>query len=293
MLRRRASSAIAILAFFIAGCGSPSASPDRPITLAATTTIEDTGLLEALLEAFHESHRDIRVRAMTGGTGEMLELARRGDVDVVLSHDPAAEEEFVREGHGAERRDLMENDFIIVGPAADPAGIRGMRDAPAALRRIAEAGAIFISRGDESGTHRAERRLWTLAGLEPIAGNGSKDRWYVEAGVGMAEALRLASERRAYILTDRATFLVLGESIALDLRVEGDPRMLNRYGVVRVADSPNPEGARAFVEWLTSAAGQRVVGAFGRDRHGAPLFTPRAETRGPRIGWVPNLETTE
>lgn len=270
---RTASLLIALAA---GGCGPSADPPPRPVTLAATTTLEDSGLLDVLLDAFRAEHPEIAVRALTGGTGEMLELARRGDVDLVLSHDPEAEEDFVRAGHGLERRDVMENDFVVVGPADDPAGVRGLRDAPAALRTIAERGAPFVSRGDDSGTHRAERRLWALAGLEPSAGNRGRDPWYTEAGIGMADALRLADERNAYTLSDRATFTVLRDGLELDLLIEGDPRLLNRYGVVRVSDSPNPDGARTFVGWLTSVPGQRVIAMFGQDRFGQPLFVPLA-----------------
>src|SRR5690606_10422062 len=188
--------AAALAGACLAGCGAaPGGRPD--VMLAATTTLEDSGLLAVLLDAFERAHEGMRVRALTGGTGQVLELGRRGDVDVILSHDAAAESAFVAAGAGAERRPLMYNDFLIVGPAVDPAGVRGLGDAEEALRRIAAARAPFISRGDDSGTHRKERQLWALAGLAPGAG----EAWYSEAGLGMGDALRVASERRAYILT--------------------------------------------------------------------------------------------
>src|SRR5690606_11895780 len=254
----------------LAGCGAASGGPPD-VTLAATTTIEDSGLLAELLHAFEREHPGLRVRALTGGTGQVLELGRRGDVDVILSHDPAAESAFVAAGSGAERRPLMYNDFLIAGPPADPAGIHGLADAAAALRRIAAARAPFISRADDSGTHRKERQLWAAAGLEP----GRDEPWYSEAGLGMGDALRVASERRAYILTDRATYLVMAQGLELVPLVEGDPRLANIYGAIRVRGRDAP-AVRAFVAWITSEGGHAVIGSFGREQFGQPLFLPGA-----------------
>ncbi|HEX7118145.1 MAG TPA: substrate-binding domain-containing protein [Longimicrobiales bacterium] len=275
--RRRLWLRPAVAALLLAACGAGSGAAPRPITLAATTTVEDAGLLAALVEAFRAAHPEVRLRTVTGGTGQMLALAQRGDVDVVLSHDPAAESAFVAAGHGIGRREVMHNDFVIAGPPADPARVRGMRDAAAALAAIADAGAPFVSRGDDSGTHRKERTLWSEAGVRPStrpAAGDAAGRWYIEAGLGMGDALRLADARRAYILTDRATFRVLRDALDLTILVEGDPRLVNRYGVVRVRGAPGADGAAVFVDWLTSEAGRRVIDAFGRDRYGRPLYTP-------------------
>lgn len=248
----------------------------RPVTLAATTTIEDSGLLAELTSAFRAARPATRLRTLVVGTGEALQLGRRGDVDVLLTHDPAAESTFVAEGYGTGRREVMYNDFVLVGPASDPAGIRGMKDAAAALRRIAEDAARFVSRGDDSGTHRKEVSLWRDGGREdPPSFDG-----YVEAGLGMGDALRVADERDAYILTDRATFQTLRDGLDLQVMLQGDPRLSNPYGVVPVAGARNPEGARDFAAWVTSPEGQAVIGRFGLDRFGEPLFHPSARAGG-------------
>lgn len=272
---RRSVLPAALLAAVPAACGGGGGAAP-PVTLAATTTLEDSGVLGELVRAFRAAHPEIPVRTVTGGTGEVLALARRGDVDLVLSHDAAAESAFVAEGYGFERRDVMRNDFVIAGPPADPAGVRGVRDAAAALRAIAAARAPFVSRGDDSGTHRRELLLWREAGARPAAGAGGP---YTEAGVGMGDALRLASARRAYILTDRATFLVLSAELDLEVLVEGDPRLLNRYGLVRVRGARRAADAAAVAEWLTSPAARDVIASFGGGRFGRPLFVP-AEPEG-------------
>lgn len=257
-------------ALLLAACGAGDRATSPPLMLGATTTVEDSGLLSALITAFREAHPDVHVRTVTGGTGEILALGRRGDLDVVLTHDPAAESTFVAEGYGVDPRPVMWNDFVIAGPGSDPAGLRGMRDAAAAFAAIARARATIVSRGDESGTHRKELFLWREAGLG--VPNAAVDRWYLEAGVGMGDALRLASARRAYILTDRATFRVLRPELDLEILVEGDPRLVNRYAATRIRGASQAEAANVFVEWLTSPEGLRVVREFGRDRYGEPLF---------------------
>lgn len=266
----RALVLAASAALLLAACGAGDRPTSPPLTLGATTTLEDSGLLSALITAFREAHPDVHVRTVTGGTGEILALGRRGDLDVVLTHDPAAESTFVAEGYGVDPRPVMWNDFVIAGPGSDPAGLRGMRDAAAAFAAIARARATIVSRGDESGTHRKELFLWREAGLG--VPNAAVDRWYLEAGVGMGDALRLASARRAYILTDRATFRVLRPELDLEILVEGDPRLVNRYAATRIRGASQAEAANVFVEWLTSPEGLRVVREFGRDRYGEPLF---------------------
>lgn len=253
-----------------------TADPSR-LTLVATTTIQDSGLLDSLVSAFGRSHPGIRLRVLTAGTGEALEIGRRGDADVLLTHDPPAESAFVAAGHGRDRREVMHNDFVIAGPAADPAGVRGLRDGPAALARIAAAASPFVSRGDDSGTHRKEIALWK--GVGPAHPGAARGPWYIEAGLGMGEALQLAAERDAYVLTDRATYLTIREDLRLDILVEGDPRMVNRYGVTRVSRGRNAAGALAFAGWITGADGQATIGAFGRERFGRPLFTPAVPER--------------
>lgn len=258
--------ATASLALLLAvGCGE---GDRRTLTLGIPTTVQDSGLLEALLPEFEQAYPRYRLRFVAAGSGELLALGARGDVDALLAHAPAAEERFMADGHGSLRRRVMENDFVIVGPAADPAGVHGMKDAAAALARIAAVGARFISRGDESGTHQKELSL-REAGAAPAGGPG-----YREAGEGMGQVLRAASELGAYTLCDRATLTNLRETLLLDVLVEGDPRLLNIYHVIIVNQAREAEGARAFADWLTSESGRRVIGRYGLERFGASLFRP-------------------
>ncbi|HEX6940662.1 MAG TPA: substrate-binding domain-containing protein [Longimicrobiales bacterium] len=271
--RGRALGLTLLAAALALGCGAGERADPRQIILASTTSTEDSGLFDELLPAFEAAHPEYEVRAIAVGTGEALELGRRKDADVLLVHAPAAESAFVAEGYGVERREVMYNDFVIVGPASDPAGVRGLADAAEALRRIARAGVSFISRGDDSGTHRKELALWRAAGVE--TGGAA----YLEAGQGMGEVLRIASERRGYTLTDRATYLFLKDDLALEVLVEGDARLFNQYGVIPVAGARNAEGAAAFADWITSAEAQSLIARYGVDRFGAPLFTPNARRR--------------
>lgn len=273
--RRRTIPALSMLSLiaFALGCGAGERAQPRQIILASTTSTEDSGLFDELIPAFEAAHPEFAVYVIAVGTGEALELGRRTDADVLLVHAPAAESAFVADGYGLERRPVMYNDFVIVGPADDPATVRGLTDAAEALRRIAEAGAPFVSRGDDSGTHRKELELWQAAALEPgFVG-------YLDAGQGMGEVLRIANERRGYALTDRATFLFLRHALELEVLVEGDERLFNPYGVIPVTGARNTEGAAVFTEWITSAEAQALIGRYGVDRFGMPLFTPDADAR--------------
>jgi len=235
-----------------------------------TTTIEDSGLLAALVAAFEEEHPGIVVRAITGGTGDILEYARRGDVDVVITHDPVAESTFVAQGHARERRDLMYNHFLLAGAINDPADLRNATDAADAFRRMAAAETRFVSRGDDSGTHRRERAIWRELGIDP-----SGRAWYIEAGSGMGDALRLANNRRAYVLTDEGTFLTLKGELELEMLYAGDSlRLLNRYGVMPVHNPRRPAEADSLVNWLTDARGRGVIAGFGVAEVGRSLFIP-------------------
>jgi tungstate transport system substrate-binding protein len=240
------------------------------LTLGATTSIEDSGLLQVLADSFRAAQPEYELVPLAAGTGEVLEMGRRGDVDVVLTHDLPAESAFVAAGAGVDRRDVMSNDFIIAGPPSDPARVRGMHQGARALAQIARARALFVSRGDDSGTHRRERLLWRMA---PFAPDVERDgAWYLEAGLGMGDALRLAGERDAYILTDRGTWLTLRASVPLEALVQGDSLLLNRYGVTRVSRARNAKGAAAFSDWITSARGQSVIERFGLAQYGESLF---------------------
>ncbi len=248
------------------------------ITLASTTSTEQSELFGHLLPIFTRA-TGIAVRVVALGTGQALDVARRGDADVVLVHDRAAEERFVVEGHGGPRRPVMYNDFVILGPAADPAGIAGLRDSAAALRRVATAGAAFVSRGDRSGTHAAELRLWQEAGINPVAGRGA---WYREVGQGMGPALNTAAAQDAYILADRGTWLAFRNRQGLRVLVEGDRRLFNQYGVMVVDPARHPHvqaaAARRFVGWLVSPAGQQAIGRYRIG--GEAVFVPNAQEPG-------------
>lgn len=240
----------------------------RQIYLASTTSTEDSGLFEVLIPAFEAAHPEHSVIVLAVGSGEALEMGRRGDVDILLVHSPAAEEVFVAEGHGTDRRAVMYNDYVILGPAADPAGVRGMTDAARALERIAATGATFISRGDDSGTHHKELALWEAAGIE------SRGEGYREAGQGMGEVLRIADETGGYTLSDRATALFLRDQLAIEILVEGDERLHNPYGVIPITGARNAEGALTFRDWLTGPEARSLIADYGRKIFGQPLFVP-------------------
>lgn len=271
MRRHSSKPATGLLSVAVAlatiGCGGEGR---RALTLGIPTTIQDSGLLDDLLPRFEAAHQDYRLRYVAAGSGELLSLGARGDLDALIAHSPAAEQRFMEDGYGASRRQVMQNDFIIVGPGADPAGIRGVSDAAAALVGVAQAGGSFLSRGDDSGTHRKELQLWAEAGMRP-GGPG-----YREVGDGMAALLRAASGLGAYALCDRATYTNLRAALDLEILVEGDPRLLNVYHVIVVAAAREAEAAEAFARWLTSAEGQSAIAAYGMNRFGSPLFHPAA-----------------
>jgi tungstate transport system substrate-binding protein len=245
------------------------------ITLASTTSTRDSGLLDAILPMFREAS-GVAVRVIAVGTGRALELGRRGDVDALLVHDRASEDAFVASGDGLFRRDVMFNDFVLIGPSADPAGIAGLSSATEALRRIAAKQAPFLSRGDDSGTHKAELRLWRAAAVDPSGASGS---WYRETGNGMGATLNTATELDAYVLTDRGTWLSFRNRGDLVILLEGDPPLHNPYGVLVVDPAKHPhakvEAATALADWLVSAEGQEAIAAYRVA--GQPLFFPNPE----------------
>lgn len=250
----------------------PLAQADsNTIRLATTTSTENSGLLRVLLPPF-EQRTGYKVHVIAVGTGKALRMARDGDVDVIMVHAPAAEREFVRAGYGVNRRDLMYNDFVIVGPKDDPAGIRGTKNVAAAMPRLIRGNAMFISRGDESGTHKKERELWGLASAQP------EGRGYREAGQGMGRVLQIAGELQAYTLTDRGTWLAMRDKLALQIMVEGDTRLFNPYGIIAVNPARYPDvnyaGAMALIAWATSVRGQQIISNFEID--GEALFKPLA-----------------
>lgn len=248
----------------------------RFITLASTTSTQNSGLFDYLLPEFTRK-TGIEVRVVAVGTGQAIELAESGDADVLLVHDRAGEMKFMSEGHGVSRREVMYNDYVIVGPGSDPAAVRGLNDAAQAFRRIADAAANFVSRGDDSGTNRQELRLWEAAGIDAKSASGS---WYKEVGAGMGATLNTAVGLDAYTLTDRATWATFRNRGDLELLVEGDPRLFNQYAVIEINPVLHPavkaSDARLFAEWLVSREGQALIGAFTID--GQALFFPNATT---------------
>jgi len=269
---------LSLLALLGALLWLPNASaaemPANTILLATTTSLDNSGLLGAILPIFaRETGIDVHVLAQ--GTGQALDTARRGDADLVLVHDPDAEEQFIAEGHGTGHRQIAWNDFVIVGPAADPAHIAGGHDAVAALSKIAEAKAAFVSRGDRSGTHALELRLWRMAAIDPKSGGG----WYRDIGGGMGQALNTATAMPAYTLSDRGTWLSFKNKGLLAILIEGDPRLINRYDVIELNPDKHPgprlAAAHRLAEWLVSSEGQAVIGDYRIN--GQQLFHPSAE----------------
>ncbi len=250
----------------------PATMPDgrTQVVLASTTSTEDSGLFDVLIPAFEAAHPSLATRLVAVGTGQALELGRRKDADVLLVHAQAAESEFVAGGFGTLRCGVMYNDFVLIGPLSDPARISRLTDPLEALRRIEKSRSPFISRGDDSGTHKKELALWEEAHIAPA---GS---WYMAAGQGMGDVLTIASEKSAYTLTDRATYLNVKDRNALEVLVEGDKRMINQYGVIPVAGARNRAGADAFAQWITSQEGQRVIADYGIEKYGRSLFIPNA-----------------
>lgn len=264
--RIRAATAAALLAACLAGACAPDGESVQ-IRIASTTSLYDTGLLDELIPAFQAAHPGYEAQVVAVGTGEALTLGRRGDADVVLAHAPEREKRFVAEGHGLRRTKFMRNDYVIAGPAEDPASVADAADAADALRRIARAEAGFASRGDDSGTNIRERTLWRDAGLEP---GGD---WYLDVGQGMGSTLLFAGERRAYALTDRATLTTLRAN-GLDLvevYTDGDA-MRNVYSVIPAARALRPEGAAAFEAWILGEEAAAIIRDFGAERYGRPLF---------------------
>jgi tungstate transport system substrate-binding protein len=251
-----------------------SSPKGRSITLASTTSTENSGLLGYLLPIF-KGESGIGVRVVAVGTGQAMRMAKKGDADVVLVHHRPSEEEFVEEGYGVERIAVMHNDFVIVGPASDPAEIKGMSDATAALGRVRSRRAAFVSRGDDSGTHKRELSLWAVLDFQP--GNDDVD-WYRESGSGQGATLNVASEMEAYCLSDRASWVTFANKRSLELLVEGDPNLLNPYSVILVSPQKHShikaaEGQQ-FIDWLVSERGQQLIAAFRVE--GQQLFFPDA-----------------
>jgi tungstate transport system substrate-binding protein len=283
--RRRALGAglAAVLAFALAACSGSAATPaptaapspagSRDLILATTTSTQDSGLLDVLVPAF-DAQSGYSVKTVAVGSGAALKLGTDGNADVLLVHSPAAEKDFMAAGSGVDRRLVMHNTFLIVGPAADPAGIKGLTSASDAFKKIAASKSPFVSRGDGSGTETKELGYWKALGITP------DPAWYIKSGQGMGATLQIASEKRAYTLTDIATWAATQKNLQLVDLVDKDPSLLNIYHVIAVNPAKWPKvnaaGATAFEDYLVSPAGQQLIGAFGQDKYGMQLFVPDA-----------------
>jgi tungstate transport system substrate-binding protein len=287
----RRTVAILLLCAILAGACAPAtaasatartASANPNLILATTTSTQDSGLLDVLVPMF-EGQTTYTVQTIAVGSGEAMKMGEEGNADVLLVHAPDAEVSFMENGFGTDRFLVMHNDFIIVGPADDPAGIKGISSASAAFQAIYEAGARFITRGDDSGSHKKELALWKSAGLDP-AGQG----WYMETGQGMGASMTIASEKEAYILTDRATYLANEDNYQLEILVEDDNSLLNVYHVITVNQTRwhnvNYAGALAFAKFMTDSVTQEIIGEFGVDKYGQPLFYPDADKTDADLG---------
>lgn len=274
-MTRRCAMFVLALALSGATAGSlhAQAPASRTVILSTTTSTQDSGLLDVLVPEF-ERETGYTLKTISVGTGQALALAARGEADVTLAHAPALEKKYVAEGKMQNRRLVMYNDFVIVGPESDPAKIKGEKSAVAALKRIAEAQARFVSRGDKSGTNILELNLWKRAGITP------GPPWYIESGQGMGATLGIADDRHAYTITDRATYLAFTKRVALKIMVEGDRPLLNIYSVMEVnpANGPrvNAAGGKAFAEFMLAPATQQMIKTFGIDKYGQALFVPIA-----------------
>jgi len=295
MILHRKWKIIAVLMVFVlllamvAGCADKKPQEqneakepaNKKVILATTTSTVDTGLLDELLPIFKEK-TGYEVSTIAVGTGEALRMGEEGNADVLLTHAPASEKPLVENGDVINYQLVMHNDFVIVGPASDPAKIKGMKSAADSFKKIMDTSSPFVSRGDDSGTHKKEKSIWEKLNVEP------KGDWYIEAGAGMGDTLRMASEEQAYTLTDRGTYLAWKDKLDLEVMVEGDKILLNIYHVMQVNpdknDKINAEGAKAFVEFMVSPDTQKIIENFGKDKYGEPLFIPDAGKNEDEIG---------
>ena len=271
-----------LTAFVLTGASTQALAASKAIILATTTSTQDSGLLDVLIPIF-EKESGYTVKTIAVGSGQAMAMGKKGETDVLLVHSPDAEKKFIEEGSGINRRIIMHNDFVIVGHSSDPAKIRSSKTSVEAIKKIALANAVFLSRGDNSGTHAKEKGLWKAAGIAP---DGQK--WYQQTGLGMGQTLNVAAEKRGYTLADRGTYLSLKKTLGLEILVEGDPLLLNIYHVIEVNPTKWPKvnaaGAKAFADFMVSKKVQEIIGRFGIDKFGGPLFFPDAGKKGESPG---------
>jgi len=273
-----------MLSAFGATSGWSAPSGQKNLILATTTSTQDSGLLDVLIPVF-EKQTGYFVKTISVGSGQAMKMGEKGEADVLLVHSPAAEQSFMDQGFGINRKLVMHNDFIILGPASDPAKIRTAKSAAEAYRRIAQSGALFLSRGDNSGTDAKDKGLWKAAGIKPEG-----QRWFQQTGLGMGETLNVAAEKRGYLLADRGTYLALNKKrrLGLEILVAGEPKLLNIYHVIEVNPvkwpKVNAAGAKAFSDFMVSGATQEIVRGFGTKEFGSPLFFPDAGKKPESLG---------
>jgi tungstate transport system substrate-binding protein len=264
----------AIVSLFILMGSSMAFAQTKTVILSTTTSTQDSGLLDVLIPIF-EKNTGYFVKTIAVGSGQAMAMGQKGEADVLLVHSPAAEKTFVVEGYGINRRLIMHNDFIIVGPPEDSAKIKGIKSASEALKKMAASNALFLSRGDNSGTHSKEKAIWKAAGIDP-----EKEKWYQQTGLGMGQTLSVTAEKKGYTLADRGTYLALKKNLGLDILVEGDAILLNIYHVIEVNPAKWPKanspGAKAFADFMVAKETQGIIKTFGIDKFGSPLFFPDA-----------------
>jgi tungstate transport system substrate-binding protein len=258
----------------LTGMGSVAQAQQKTLILATTTSTQDTGLLDVLIPIF-EKQTGYFVKTIAVGSGQAMTMGQKGEADVLLVHSPAAEKKFMDDGFGVSRRLVMHNDFIIVGPGDDPAKIKGLKSAAEAFKEMAAAQALFVSRGDNSGTHAKEKDVWKVAGVKYEG-----EKWYQQTGLGMGQTLNVAAEKKGYTLADRGTYLALAKTLKLDILVEGDAVLLNIYHVMEVNPQKWPKvniaAAKAFADFMVSKETQEIIKTYGVDKYGSPLFFPDA-----------------
>ncbi len=265
---------IAALIVVFGGTSVFSAPKQKNIILATTTSTQDSGLLDVLIPVF-EKQTGYFVKTIAVGSGQAMKMGEKGEADVMLVHSPDAEKKFIADGFGVNRQLVMHNDFIIVGPGTDPAKVKGVKSSAEAMKKIAQTGSLFLSRGDNSGTHAKEKTLWKKAEITPAG-----QKWFQETGLGMGQTLNVAAEKKGYTLADRGTYLALKKNLGLDILVEGDAALLNIYHVIEVNSAKwpkaNADGAKAFAAFMVSKNTQDIIKTFGVDKYGSPLFFPDA-----------------
>jgi tungstate transport system substrate-binding protein len=273
---------LGIVALLLVSGGTPVQAQEKTVILATTTSTQDSGLLDVLIPVF-EKQTGYFVKTIAVGSGQAMAMGQKGEADVLLVHSPAAEEKFVAENFGINRRLIMHNDYIIVGPSEDPAKIKGLKSVSESFKRIASAKALFLSRADKSGTHSKEMDIWKKAGLNPEG-----EKWYQQTGLGMGQTLNVTAEKKGYTLADRGTYLALKKNLGLDILVEGDAILLNIYHVIEVNPAKWPKvnvpGGKAFADFMVSNETQGIIKTFGVEKFGSPLFFPDAGKKEDELG---------